>query len=87
MLVKAEREAAVRKILVALEAEPISIRETALGRLKEQQKREMIATFKSMSSEEKAVMLTEMTAVDVEECKKTEEEGKAEEDDGEEGKI
>ncbi len=40
----------------------------------------MIATFKAMSSEENSVILTEMTGVEVEE-------GKAEEEEGEEGNI
>lgn len=73
--------------LVALETEPISIKETALGRLKEQRKREMMAAFKAMSPEEKAAMMAEMTAGVEVEGKKTEEEGKAEEEEGEEGKI
>ncbi len=73
--------------MVALETEPISIKETALGRLKEQRMREMMAAFKAMSLEEKAAMMAEMTASVKVEGKKTEEEGKAEEEEGEEGKI
>ncbi len=73
--------------LVALETWPISIKEMALGRLKEQRKREMMAAFKAMSPEEKAAMMAEMTAGVKVEGKKTEEEGKAEEEEGEEGKI
>mmetsp|Transcript_21662 Transcript_21662/g.44701 ORF Transcript_21662/g.44701 Transcript_21662/m.44701 type:complete len:81 (+) Transcript_21662:144-386(+) len=40
----AQDEAALAK----LEAKPVSIKETALGRLKEQHKQELLATFRAM---------------------------------------
>ncbi len=82
------REWTVEKVasLTMLEAESISIEETALCCLKEQQKQELLPTFKALSKEEKVAMLTWMTGVGVDDGKKTEEEGKAEED-GEEAKI
>ncbi len=70
-----------------LEVEPILFKETALSHLKEQHKRELLATFKALSKEEKVVMLMEMTCVGMEDGKKTEEEGKVEEEEGEEAKI
>ncbi len=73
--------------LTMLEVEPISIKETALKSLNEQHKRELLATFKVLSKQEKAAMLTEMTVFGVEDGKKTEEQGKAEEEDSEEEKI
>mmetsp|Transcript_18894 Transcript_18894/g.38980 ORF Transcript_18894/g.38980 Transcript_18894/m.38980 type:complete len:96 (+) Transcript_18894:782-1069(+) len=52
-----EEEAA----LARLEAEPVSIKETALCRLKEQHKRELLATYRSMSDMEKQAFLQELT--------------------------
>lgn len=60
-----EEEASVEK----LEAEPILIKETALGCLKEQHKHKLLATFKALPQEDKAVMLVEMTGIGVEDIK------------------
>ncbi len=67
--------------------DPILTKETTLSCLKEEHKQELLATFKVMSKEEKAAILTEMTGVEVEDSKKTEKEGKAEEEEGEETMI
>ncbi len=45
--------------LASLEAEPVLIKETALGHLKEQHKHELLATYCSMSDMEKQVFLQE----------------------------
>jgi len=55
----AQDEAALAK----LEAKPVSIKETALGRLKEQHKQELLATFRVMPPEEKEVFLMEMNTL------------------------
>ena len=52
-----EDEAALRK----LEAEPISIKETALGRMKQQHKQELFATFRALPKEEREAFIKEMT--------------------------
>ena len=43
-----------------LKIEPISIQDTAIGRLQSIHKREIMATFKAMAKEEKAAFLKEL---------------------------
>ncbi len=52
-----EEESALAK----LEAEPISIKETALGCLKEQHKHELLATYCAMSDMKKQAFMQELT--------------------------
>ncbi len=46
--------------LAWLKTEPISIQDTAIGRLQSIHKREIMATFKAMAKEEKAAFLKEL---------------------------
>ncbi len=78
----AEDDAALAK----LEAEPVSIKETALGRLKEQHKKELLATLRAMGPEEKAEFLREVNSGGNRNSNPVNE-GKEEEDEGDEGKT
>ncbi len=70
-----------------LEMDLILIKETVDSSWLQQHKQEQLATFQALSKEEKAAMLTKMTSVGMEDGKKTEKEGKAEVEEGEEAKI
>lgn len=63
-----EEEAA----LARLESEPLSIKETALSRLKEDHKQDLIATFRTMHGEEKAEFLKELSDAKEVKCKEVE---------------
>ncbi len=47
--------------LAKLEAEPVSIKDTVLCHLKEQHKRELLATYHAMSDMEKQAFMQELT--------------------------
>ncbi len=58
--------------LALLEKEPISIKDTALGRLQEQHKKELLATFKALPPNEKADFLKELNGGEAGEGKEEE---------------
>ncbi len=67
--------------LAKLEAEPVSIKDTVLCHLKEQHKRELLATYHAMSDMEKQAFMQELTGGATEGGISEEEEGKREEED------
>ena len=71
--------------LARLQAEPVLIKETALGHLKEQHKHELLATYCSMSDMEKQAFLQELTGGATEEGISEQEEGKRENKDNGDG--
>ncbi len=78
-----EDEAALSK----LEAEPISIKETALGRMKQRHKQELLATFRALPKEEREAFIKEMAGEEVGGERVEDKRQESKEEDGQEGAI